>query len=339
VSDAGPVDSASSGSPAGPGARRPLKLFINLKWRSEIEPWLLALIIAGAYGLCAVLYLILSDVLAMLLTSSAEQLASVHAVKGLLFVLVTTGVAWLFAYAVFRWLALIQQVLIAQREQAVELEKRSYASLLAATIAHDINNGLLVARCNTQLLDNGNLFTEDQQLALRDLKHSLGDLATLARKLMSIDRPIERPKRESFDLAHVCNEVCETLRRHPRIGKRQVITECSQPVRITGDAQVWQRIVLNLVFNACEVVPADGTILVRCERMTKEAVLEVHDNGPGIAADLRGQIFEPYYTGTNGRGLGLASVQLSVAQHAGTIEVGESPLGGAAFTIRIPIES
>jgi two-component system nitrogen regulation sensor histidine kinase NtrY len=68
-------------------------------------------------------------------------------------------------------------------------------------------------------------------------------------------------------------------------------------------------------------------------------LLEVLDNGPGVPEDERGRVFDPYYTTkAEGTGLGLAIVKKIVLEHGGEITCGESPAGGACFTIALPCQ-
>ena len=67
-------------------------------------------------------------------------------------------------------------------------------------------------------------------------------------------------------------------------------------------------------------------------------MLEVDDNGPGVPANERERIFEPYVTSkAQGTGLGLAIVKRIVSDHDAEIRVGESPLGGARFSVLFPL--
>jgi PAS domain S-box-containing protein len=110
------------------------------------------------------------------------------------------------------------------------------------------------------------------------------------------------------------------------------------------DPEKLQRVVMNLLSNAFKFVPAGGTVRCSMQTAAKELVLSVEDSGPGIKQEMRKVIFERFSQGeggTNrqfaGTGLGLAIVYEFVTMHKGTIEVGDSNLGGALFTIRLPV--
>ncbi len=112
-------------------------------------------------------------------------------------------------------------------------------------------------------------------------------------------------------------------------------------VDIAADRQLLKQALVNLVENAvlsareAGADPVQGEVgaLVEDESVT----LYVDDNGPGIAADRRERVFEPYETSRkSGTGLGLAIVKKIVLDHGGEIWIDDSPLGGARFALRLP---
>ncbi|MCH8505728.1 MAG: ATP-binding protein, partial [Ectothiorhodospiraceae bacterium] len=106
----------------------------------------------------------------------------------------------------------------------------------------------------------------------------------------------------------------------------------ADPVRL-------EQVLVNLMKNAMQagatqlevswVVSADDSITV-----------VVDDDGPGVPASIRERLFEPFFTTKSvgeGTGLGLAVVHGIIAEHGGQVEVQESPMGGARFAIRLPV--
>ena len=113
------------------------------------------------------------------------------------------------------------------------------------------------------------------------------------------------------------------------------------PATTEGDPERLRQVVLNLLSNALRHTPAGGRIDVRTSVHDGEAVLEVLDTGPGIAPEDLPHVFERFYRGKDaeasaGSGIGLAVASELVAAHGGTIEAGNRPEGGAAFTVRLP---
>lgn len=106
--------------------------------------------------------------------------------------------------------------------------------------------------------------------------------------------------------------------------------------RVMGDASALERVLVNLVQNAITHAGTRGHILVRVD---ENGVMDVLDDGPGIPAELRAHVFEPFQTlrprGT-GAGLGLHLVGEIVRRHRGTVKVEDAPGGGARFRVALP---
>jgi signal transduction histidine kinase len=99
-------------------------------------------------------------------------------------------------------------------------------------------------------------------------------------------------------------------------------------------------VLANLAANAIEASkPERARIHIGVARTRTAALLSVGDEGPGIDAELRDRIFDPYFTTKQeGTGLGLAIVKKIVLQHGGDIEAGSRPGGGATICISFPLE-
>ena len=114
------------------------------------------------------------------------------------------------------------------------------------------------------------------------------------------------------------------------------------PTRLAGDAAQLRRLVRNLLDNATR--HARSQVAVSLSSTTSEATLHVDDDGAGVAPPARATIFERFARSDSARdrsgggtGLGLAIVKRTAERHGGTVTVGDSPLGGARFTVTLPI--
>lgn len=124
--------------------------------------------------------------------------------------------------------------------------------------------------------------------------------------------------------------------------------ETPQPAWIAGDADLLRRALSNLVENAIRHSPPGGEIRLRLEADGQQFRLTVHDEGPGVPADIQSMIFKPFWQskgsenhGTRSQqgsaGLGLAMVRTTIQRHNGTIRVFNHPdNGGACFEITLP---
>ncbi|MDQ5853490.1 MAG: PAS domain S-box protein, partial [Chloroflexota bacterium] len=116
-----------------------------------------------------------------------------------------------------------------------------------------------------------------------------------------------------------------------------------EPVEVLGDAARMEEVLQNLLSNAVKYSPDGGTIRVGVARQDGEAVLEVADEGIGIPAEAREQLFEPFFRAgnvgprTSGFGLGLYIVQEIVQRHGGRVEVESTEGQGTTFRVIVPL--
>jgi two-component system nitrogen regulation sensor histidine kinase NtrY len=109
--------------------------------------------------------------------------------------------------------------------------------------------------------------------------------------------------------------------------------------KVRVDGEQMRRVIINLVDNAIEAMNRSGVITLETQHDSSASLvrLVVTDDGPGIPAAEREKLFMPYYsTKRRGSGLGLAIVRRIVAEHGGTIEVGDNEPRGTKFTIELP---
>ncbi len=141
------------------------------------------------------------------------------------------------------------------------------------------------------------------------------------------------PDLVATDLVLVVERAVERFQRR---SAREVSVRAT-PITVLGDGDSLARAVANLLSNADKYSPAGAPIAVE----VGPAGVSVDDAGPGIPAEERELVFERFYRRDEdrskpGSGLGLSIVAGIVEQHGGTVAVGDSPLGGARFSFRLP---
>ena len=117
-----------------------------------------------------------------------------------------------------------------------------------------------------------------------------------------------------------------------------------EDVTLVADRSKIRLILENLVSNAVKYSPKGGTIHIKAATSTNSIVIDVADNGPGIAKEERDHVFEAFYTGraakttaVKGTGIGLSVVLEFVAAHGGTVQIVDGEYPGAHFRISMPI--
>jgi two-component system sensor histidine kinase MprB len=211
---------------------------------------------------------------------------------------------------------------------------------LVADAGHELRTPLTSLRTNLDLLaqegsSGRSLDPDDRSALLTDVRGQIGELGDLVDDLVQLSRGVEPSSAwESLDLAIVVDDALARVRRRARDLTFEVALS---PWWIKGDAPALSRAVTNLLDNAVKWSPPDATVIVQLH----EGVLSVADSGPGIDPEDQPHIFDRFYRADGARsqpgsGLGLAIVAQAVAQHGGSISVGESPTGGARFDVAIP---
>ncbi|MET3857560.1 sensor histidine kinase [Rhizobium sp. OAE497] len=180
--------------------------------------------------------------------------------------------------------------------------------------------------------------------ALQALRSSTRHMSRLASQLLTLSRAepgSRRPRSDTIDLSAAARDIVaahaeQALQRDIDLG-----LEVSGSVPVEGDGTMLREMLVNLVDNAIRYTRRGGRVTVSVRRAGDLAVLDVEDNGPGIPADEREQVFERFYrvlgTEGDGSGLGLAIVREVVDGAGGTVALAEADGGGLVVSVRLPV--
>jgi signal transduction histidine kinase len=223
-------------------------------------------------------------------------------------------------------------------EQLARNARLAALGQLAARLAHEIRNPLTAIKMQIQLLEE-NLAAEDLPIAETVLAE-IRRLELVVSNTLDLGRQISLDIR-AVDLNGVIAEVLSLL--IPQLKHRGIVLEAelaSGLPEIAADANRIKQLLLNLLLNAADVLSEGGRIGVRT-RLAPDGrvILAVEDSGPGIDPDKAEQLFAPLYTEkSEGFGLGLAISREIARLHGGDIEVSSGGLGGARFSVSLPLE-
>ncbi len=229
-----------------------------------------------------------------------------------------------------------------EREAALQRQRE-----FVADASHELRTPLTSVLANLELLQES-LQRADQSedgemvdSALRSsrrMNRLIGDLLLLARA----DAGRLDVHREC-DLAEIAGEAAAEAA--PLMGARELVVDNDKPLLVDGSPDDLHRMVLNLLDNAAHHTPPHSRVELSLRAEDDEAVVEIGDDGPGIPAEMREQIFSRFVRGSGpadtatgtGTGLGLAIVSAVADSHGGSVEVTDSRKGGALFRARIPL--
>ena len=231
------------------------------------------------------------------------------------------------------------------RRMAAELETLHRAELeaerartwvgMARRVAHEIKNPLTPMRFALRTLQREAPEREDAREALEVLEAESARLEELARTFSQLGRMPEGPT-SPVDLRELLEYL---LRTHVPPHVRAVLRAPDALPPVMGHYDALCRVFANLLLNAGDALAQAGGGCVAVEARAADGNVEVRvlDDGPGIAPDIVGRIWEPdFTTKARGTGLGLALVRQTVQAHGGRVWARNRPEGGAEFGIALP---
>lgn len=228
----------------------------------------------------------------------------------------------------------------------VERERLAAAGETVAYLSHYIKNILQGVRSGGEVLRRG-LDRRDFAATSQGwgiVERNVDKAYNLMANMLAFSKERE-PRLEMLQINRVVDEIIESVQKIADDGKIVLLSDLDNSTpAIPLDYDGIHQVVLNLVTNALDAVPrGTGRIIVRTRYHAdaKEVVVNVMDNGPGVPAEVRGRIFNPFFStkGQRGTGLGLAVAKKIVEEMGGRIELHSPPDGGAEFTVRCPTQN
>ena len=228
------------------------------------------------------------------------------------------------------------------RTHTQQLENRAELGEITAMFAHEIRNPINNISTGIQLLASRMTEDDPNQEVINKIQGDCSRLDHLMESVLAFSRPMEH-RFEPVDMGILLIRLMDRYR--PRMARLNIVPfiqveeKCPKGM---GDARALERVFINLINNAIDVMNKDGgTLAIRVSvsnAVTNHPQIEVavSDNGPGIPDEIREKLFEPFVTSKQkGTGLGLAITKRIVTAHQGSITVNTFP-GGTVFHVYLP---
>jgi signal transduction histidine kinase len=229
-----------------------------------------------------------------------------------------------------------------QRTQRELLDAERLATIgrMASSVSHDLRHSLAAIMANAEFLCESNLTPSQREDLYAEIRIAVNQMTELIESLLEFSRTRESLRPSFGDVRSAIDRAVQGVKAHPEFQRIRF--------RITGDGSTegWfdfkklERALLNLLLNACEVVPPQaGKIDIGLRRVGDTLEIRIADNGPGVAEAIRDRLFEPFvsYGKENGTGMGLTVVQKILQDHGGDVAVEQTSSSGTTFRIKLPL--
>jgi signal transduction histidine kinase len=220
-----------------------------------------------------------------------------------------------------------------------DAERLRLQTRLVTFIAHDVRNAIAAVYCGlrtlSDLVDPGTPARVTVDKALADVQRA----SRIVEDVQAVSRPGKLNCVE-LDLSSLLGESLNRFRARAAAGGVELLARLEAPARVQADLSQLERAFDNLVENAIQAMPQGGRLTLSTrfeERSGRGVVVELADNGLGIPADVRPNVFEPYATRKkDGTGLGLAITRRAVLDHGGQIDFHTADGRGTTFFVWLP---
>ena len=226
-----------------------------------------------------------------------------------------------------------------ERDQARQMEMQLLKNLAAlgesaSVLSHEIRTPITSLRHALRAVAD-KLGVEDRVL-IEELAANLTRIERMLGQTLSFAKPLQ-PTLQDVPLAELVARVAKECAALPMFGDVTVVNGIAPNVRVRVDAQLFGDVVSNLLRNAAEACNGKGRIELSAATVEGVTTIEVLDDGPGVPAHLRDEIFRPFRSSKEyGTGIGLAFCRKVIGSHGGTLELVSRPGSGACFRIQLP---
>ncbi|MDH3593109.1 MAG: PAS domain S-box protein [Planctomycetota bacterium] len=222
--------------------------------------------------------------------------------------------------------------------KVANFERNATLNSMAANIAHDLGNLLTIVKTRTEELAVG---ADGQKVA--QIQDALARAESLTRGLLSFTRQRVRARRP-VDLDQLALHFAGFAESLAPDRVRLHVEAASEGARVLIDPIDLERVLMNLVVNACDAMPDGGILHLSTRQTTRDekadgfVAITLTDEGVGIPIEIRDRIFDPFFStkGEGGSGVGLAIVKEIIESNGGFVRVDSRPGAGTAFHLVLP---
>ena len=229
--------------------------------------------------------------------------------------------------------------LLKTQQALLESEQLATIGRMASSISHDLRHALAAVVANSEFLCDGRLTSVQREELYQEVRTAVNQMTDLIDSLLEFARTRASLNPAYGNVVETVQRAMQAVRLHPRHQGTLIEVHSHGQSSAWFDSRKLERALYNLLLNACEAAPSnEGRVQVTVQRKETSVIIEVADNGPGIAEPIRDKLFHPFvsFGKQNGTGLGLTVVQKIVQDHGGEIVMERTADNLTVFRITIP---
>lgn len=218
-------------------------------------------------------------------------------------------------------------------------ERMNALGRMARGVSHDLANSLMPMEWLLEQLESDDGLSSQSREAIAALRANVEHALSLHRHLAEFAGTADPGELVTVAASELTSGIAALTRSHqsPGGGSCTVTVIADDGLELTVNPVELRQVLINLALNAVDAMTDRGSVTLRLADAGEEVVIEVADDGPGMAPDVAEQCFEPFFTTrTDGTGLGLSICHGIVQAHGGTIDLDTARGRGTTFTIRLP---
>ncbi|SPE43806.1 Periplasmic sensor signal transduction histidine kinase [Candidatus Sulfotelmatobacter sp. SbA7] len=224
--------------------------------------------------------------------------------------------------------------------ELLDAERLATIGRMASSISHDLRHSLAAVMANAEFLCESNLTPGQREDLYAEIRVAVNQMTDLIESLLEFSRTRESLRPSYGDVRSAVDRAVQGVKAHPEFQRIRIRISGEGSTEGWFDFKKLERVFLNLLLNACEVVPPEsGKIDIALKRVGESLEIRIEDNGPGIAEAVRDRLFEPFVSHgkENGTGMGLTVVQKILQDHGGDVAVEQTSASGTTFRVNIPL--
>jgi signal transduction histidine kinase len=224
----------------------------------------------------------------------------------------------------------------------LESERLATIGRMASSVSHDLRHYLAAIYANSEFLASDRFSPRERAEIFSDIRAAVIGTTDMLESLLIFSRTGTSIRRTPELMAALLERATALVRAHPDAEGVALVSHCGEPAEMTAvvDGKQIERAISNLLLNACQSARALGAgayVAVTLESQNGQIIVNVIDNGPGVPANIRMNLFEPFVSEgkQKGTGLGLTLAHCIAVEHGGEVILLGSRPGETIFQMKV----